>query len=117
MDVSTKLKILVFNYDMRLMGFEGEIPEEVKSFKLLESILEKYPQSFSERCMNVSLQLQFMEYQKQNPSSTYLEFEQKFLSQLENAKIFQKTLTRVSATLPRELTIQELVQFQTQIQV
>lgn len=99
------------------MGFKGDIPEEVKSFKLLQSILEKYPQSFSERCMNVSLQLAFMDYQKQNPSSTYLEFEEKFLSQLENVKIFQKTLNKVSATLPPELTLQELIQFQTQIQV
>jgi hypothetical protein len=115
MDISTKVKILVFNYDMRLMGFRSQVPEEVKSFKLLESILEKYPQSFSERCMNVSLQLSFIEYKSQNPSSTYIEFEERFLSQLENIKIFQKTLDKVSAILPKELNLESLIQFQSQL--
>ena len=107
MDPSFAIFNLTYLHDLKILGSELPVPENLKNVKISRTILEKYPQSFSTRCMRATLYLTYQEFKKNTPIS-YSEFEAVVMRSKKGQEEFQKMLQKVSATIPRTIQLADI---------
>lgn len=108
MSLNKNIKDLVTIFDHRTVEIRLEVPENLRSLRLLPSTLEKNLPLFFERCQTVTWSLLFLNYRNLFPKATKEQFFRDFVPTEAGLESFRETMTFVSTKLIEKPTVEQL---------
>lgn len=109
MEVKAKVKVLVTIFDHKTVEIPLQVPEFVKGFKLLPSVLEKYTPTFFERCEAVTYSILYINFLQRVPDGTKAQFFNQFMTTQIGFDSYKETFAYVSEKLKKTLEVSDVL--------
>ena len=108
MELREKIQKLVYAADLRSLGIPENLSNQIPDFKISQEAIQKYSQSFLERCTIIAWDICFIAFIHKYSEGTIEEFQKKYVGTKEGFAAYKLALDEVTKILPTEITVEYL---------
>ena len=108
MSLNKNIKDLVTFFDHRTVEILLEVPENLRSVRLLQSTVDKYLPKFFERCQSVTWSLLYLNYKQLVPDATKEKFFREFVPTEAGVESYRETFAFVTGKLQQKIKVEDL---------